>query len=438
MSTKSNKLASIVRDVRNGHRRWGILLMLFFVTVIMFIDRQSLSVLAPTIMSQLHISSAEYSYVVMVFMIATGAIQLPLGPLLDRIGVRVGLAMSLMIWATGAALQSLTTGALSLGLFRIILGIGEAGDVPSSSKAVAEWFPAEERGFAMGFFTGGTAIGALLAPPIIALLATNFGWRSAFLATPILSVIWLIVWFRTYRTPQAHPKLTEEERALIANRGKVETVPTQKRSIAALVRNKRFWGIVIVRTVTAPISAFGYYWLPLFLSQRFHWSLVEIGAVAWIPFLAQDLGSIGGGVFSGFLIRGGRSPARARLIVLGIGAVLMSALVPSAWVGAAWLAVLLISTTTFALGSFSANIFALASDQFDSSEVATVVSWSQVTLFAAGATFAYFLGQVAGVAYVHTFLAASGLALVGFAILMVLNWGQAPAPENPATLPSSA
>ena len=426
MSVKISQLISAWREMRGGHKRWSVLALLFMATVIMFVDRQSLSVLAPSIIADLHITEEQYSYVVMAFMISTGLAQLPLAPLLDKIGVRIGLGISFVVWTIGSALHAITTGAFSLMIYRVILGIGEAADIPASSKACAEWFPPKERAFAIGVFTGGTAIGALVTPPLMAVLATHFGWRIAFLLVPLLSTLWLIAWFRVYHSPKTHPSLSAEERELIAR----ETVsteapvrdPARQKSRLWLLGNKCFWGIAISRMVTAPISAFGWYWLPLFLSQRYHLSLIEIGLVAWIPYLAQDIGSMLGGAFSGSLIKHGRSPAKARMITIGIGAVVMLALMASDSV-TAWLAVALISATTFALGSYSANIFALSTDQFDSGDVATVVGWSQATLFLGGSTFTFFLGRYAAAGdYLPTLTAASGLALFGFVILMILNW----------------
>ena len=420
--SSSHRMAVVLRGIQSGQLRWGILMMLFLVTVLNYIDRQSLSVLAPVIISDLHLSAEQYSHVLLAFMIANAAIQLPFGPFLDRVGVRLGLGLSVMVWSLGAGLHALATSALSLACFRFILGLGEGGNWPASTKAVAEWFPSEERGFAMGFFNGGTAIGAIMAPPLVALVATNLGWRYAFLFTPLISVLWLIIWFRTYHSPQDHPKLLSEERELLINTTLAGSAATHKKSKSALLTSRLFWGIFAARFITNPVWWFVAYWMPLYLKQQYGFTLLKIGAFAWIPFLAADIGNMVGGALSGRLIGNGQKPAKARLIVLGLSSVVMIASVPAVYARSAWLSIGLISTVTFAYGAWAANILALAADQFERHELGTVVSWSGTGAVLGGAIFTFFVGKVADVGYLPAFVAAGVLPIVGFGLTALLNW----------------
>ena len=420
--SSSNRMAVVLRGIQSGQLRWGVLMMLFMVTVINYLDRQSLSVLAPVIISDLRLSAEQYSHVILAFMIGNAVIQLPFGPFLDRVGVRLGLGLSVMVWTLGAGLHALAASALSLACFRFILGLGEGGNWPASTKAVAEWFPSEERGFAMGFFNGGTAIGAIMAPPVVAFMATKLGWRYAFLLTPLISMLWLIIWFRTYHSPQDHPKLCSEERELLINTTVAGSAATHKKSKSALLTSTRFWGIFAARFITTPVWWFVAYWLPLYLKQQYGFTLVKIGAFAWIPFLAADIGNMVGGALSGRLIGKGQKPVKARLIVLGVSSVVMIASVPAVYARSAWLSIALISIVTFAYGSWAANILALAADQFEGHEVGTVVSWSGTGAVLGGAIFTFFVGKVADVAYLPVFVAAGVMPIVGFGLTALLNW----------------
>lgn len=273
----SSHAAVVWRGVKSGNLRWGILVLLFLITVINYLDRQSLSVLAPVIKKDLGISNEGYSHVLMAFMIANGAIQLAFGPFLDRVGTRIGLALAVVVWSIGGALHFLARDAVSLGIFRFILGAGEGGNWPASTKAVAEWFPAKESGFAMGCFNGGTAIGAILAPPLAVLIATNLGWRATFLVTASFDLIWLVFWLKYYYPPQHHPKVRPEERELIQREAVEPSHGVKIASKLPLLGQRNFWGIFLARFITTPVWWFVTYWLPIFLKDQYGFSLLHLG-----------------------------------------------------------------------------------------------------------------------------------------------------------------
>ncbi len=424
----SSRAAIFVEGLRKGHLRWGILLMLFLVTVINYLDRQALSVLAPVIKKDLRLSNETYSQVVMAFMAANAAVQVGFGPFLDRVGTRLGLSLSVWVWSIGAGLHALASGAFSLGFFRFVLGAGEGGNWPCASKAVAEWFPAKERGFAMGFFNGGTAIGAILAPPLTAALASVFGWRSAFVAISTTGLVWLIFWRRYYHTPANHPRLSAEERRLIES----DAPPAAAARVAkiALLGMGNFWGIALARFITTPVWWFVTYWLPIFLKDRYGFSLLQIGMFAWIPFLTADAGNMAGGYLSGALLARGLRPARARIAVLGGSSLIMLASVPAFYATSAASSLALISAVTFGFGSWAANILALAADVFPRDQVGTVVSWSGTSAVLGGTAFTYFIGKVADISFLPIFVAAGVMPLAGYVFTLALNRARDPEPAR--------
>jgi len=181
--------------------RWCILGLLFFSTIINYVDRQALSVLLPILRGELGLSSADYGTITTVFMLAYTVAQIPSGMWLDKVGTRVGFTVFVGLWSVAAILHAFTRGALSLGVFRCLLGFSEAGNWPAGGKTVSLWFPKERRAFAMAVFDSGSAVGAIVAPPIVALLALNFGWRAAFIVTGLLGLVWLAAWWWIYRDP---------------------------------------------------------------------------------------------------------------------------------------------------------------------------------------------------------------------------------------------
>ena len=182
--------------------RWLILSLLFLSTVINYVDRQALSVLLPTLRGELGISSSEYGTITTLFLTAYTIGQLFAGIVIDRIGTRRGFAVSIILWSLAAIAHAFARGPLSFGLLRFALGIGEAGNWPAGGKAVAQWFPQQRRAFGMAVFDGGSAVGALIAPPMVAVLALKFGWRAAFVVTGALGFIWLAAWWFIYQSPE--------------------------------------------------------------------------------------------------------------------------------------------------------------------------------------------------------------------------------------------
>ena len=304
-------------------RRW-ITLLLFLSTVINYMDRQNLSILARTIQDDLHISDIQYSSVVQAFLLAYTLSYLAAGRITDWLGTRASMACFVIWWSLADMLTSLSRSVWMLGGFRFLLGMGEPGNYTAAPKAVSEWFPPKERGLAVGIYTAGATLGATLAPPLIAFLGSRVHWRMVFLFTGSLGLIWVIAWLWLYRSPEEHPRLNTEERKLIADDAEAGSVamPAEGRWRFILTRRET-WLLMIGRMITDPVWYFYLFWFPKYLMDARHLTLAQVGRMAWIVYLAADLGCIFGGYLSGALIKRGVTPARSRIRVMAIAAVLL-------------------------------------------------------------------------------------------------------------------
>jgi ACS family hexuronate transporter-like MFS transporter len=355
--------------------RWFIIAMICMVTVINYIDRMTLSVLAPTIRDAFGMSNASYSRVVTAFLLGYTISQALSGKLLDRIGTRAGFMLFVSIWTAASMLHSIAGTVLQLAAFRFLLGIGEAGNWPGAAKAVAEWFPIRERAFAMAIFNSGSTIGAVLAPPVIAWVALNYGWRRAFFIGAGLSAIMMILWYFFYQTPARHPRLSDREREHIVT-GQSEAdgeASSSPRPWLSLFRYRQTWAVIGARFLTDPIWWFLISWLPNYLKSERGFSLQLIGLLAWIPFLFADIGTLSGGAVSSLLIRRGWSVDAARKVVL-ITSALLIPLGVVAIVRNQNDAVVIagISLVAFAFQSWIVNIHTIPSDCFPKQDVGSV------------------------------------------------------------------
>ena len=414
------KAARVLEGLKSGHLRWPILLMLFLATVINYLDRQVFSVLAPTLSKALSLNDAQYAWIITAFNAGTILGLLFAGPFIDRMGARIGFALAILIWSIGGGFTALTASVTALAVFRFILGIGESGNWPAASKAVAEWFPAKERALAMGFFNGGVSIGAIFAVPLVFLLVRIFGsWRWAFLFTASLAIPWLFFWLKLYYPAARHPRISREERELI-ERDRIQSAGTH---IHGVLRKKPFWGILLARMITSPVWFFISYWIFKYFHTEFGFNLQQMAAFAWIPFVFADIGNIIGGYGSGKLIARGMAPDKARKMMMAAGAAMMATSVLTAYTHHAGVAVVLISWLTFAWGIWVSNMLGLVSDSFPSQEIGTVMSWTGLGQYAGASVFTLFTGYALkwGAGYAPVFLAAGALPLIGLIFTFTLN-----------------
>ena len=358
-------------------------MLLFLSTVINYMDRQNLSILARTIQNDLHISDLQYSNVVQAFLVAYTLSYLMAGRVTDWLGTRVSMAFFVVWWSIADMLTSLSGSLFSLGCFRFLLGIGEPGNYTAAPKAVSEWFPPKDRGLVIGIYTAGATLGATLAPPLIAFLGSRFHWRVVFLFTGSLGLLWVLPWLWLYRRPAEHPRLTVEERKLAADEAEALdiAVPSEGRWRYILHRRET-WLLMVGRMITDPVWYFYLFWFPKYLTDARHLSLGEVGRIAWIVYLAADLGCILGGYLSGYLIRRGYTPARSRLMVMGVAAFLLpvSPLINSA--ASPLLAVCIAGVVAFAHLSWQISLSTLIVDLYPKPLVGTVFG-----LVAAGSGF---------------------------------------------------
>lgn len=381
---------------RFHHLRWVMIGMIFLITVVNYIDRMTLGVLAPTIMDAFDMSNVEYSRVVTMFLIAYTISQTLSGKILDRIGTRVGMMCFVGLWTVSSMLHAAARSATQLGIFRFLLGLGEAGNWPGAAKSVAEWFPVRERAFAMAIFNSGASIGAVLAPPLIVWVALTWGWRYAFFIGASCSAFVMLLWFLFYRTPDQHPRLSPEERSHILS-DHVATAGTApfRRPWISLFRHRQVWALVTARFLTDPIWWFLISWLPAYLKNERGFSLALIGVLAWIPFLFADLGNLIGGGTSSLLIRHGWSVDRARKSVMFPSAALLPAGVAIVVLshGNA-LALAGVSLIAFAYQSWIVNVITLPSDCFPKQDVGSVAGIGGTAAGIASILFTLLIGWI--------------------------------------------
>ena len=293
--------------------KWGVVALISLGTILNYLSRNALGVLAPTLKAQLGFSTAQYSYVVGAFQLAYTLMQPVCGLVIDLVGLRLGYALFAALWSAAGMMHGTASGWLSLAGWRAALGFSEAAAIPAGIKAVGEWFPVEQRSVGVGWFNAGTSIGALLAPPVVIGLSLAFGWRAAFVATGAAGFIWAALWWLVYRSPEDAPPAPRPSRMAI-------------KEMSAIARRPAFWSIAVPRFLAEPTWQTFSFWVPLYLYQVRHMDLKSIALFAWLPFLAADLGGVFGGYLSPFLVRRfGTGLIRSRVAGVCLGALLMIA-----------------------------------------------------------------------------------------------------------------
>ncbi|MBI1790525.1 MAG: MFS transporter [Acidobacteria bacterium] len=341
--------------------RWWIAGLLFLATVINYIDRQTLSVVAPVLTRELGISSVEYADILTAFLVPYTVMYIFAGLLVDRWGTRKSLAVFMAWWSAANALHALARGALGLGVFRFLLGAGESGSFMAAGKAISEWFPARERAVANGLVNAAAATGAVISAPLIAWVTVRFGWRAAFVLTGLTGYLWLAAWLAFYQLPQRHRWITAEERALILEGPAGE--PRERIAYLDLLRLPEVWGLLVSRIFADPVWWFYLFWLPKYLQDVRGFTLAEIGLTAWLPYLTADLGSIGGGWLSGKLVARGMPVLDARRWTMIPFALLMPMGVLVAYLPSAP-ALAVICLVTFAHMAWKTNLMTMTNDLF--------------------------------------------------------------------------
>jgi len=350
--------------------RWWIGGILFASTVINYIDRQTLSILAPFLKQDFHWSNVDYANIAIAFRLAYSIGQTVCGRLMDRVGTRRGLTISVAWYSAVSLLTSLASGLRSFAFFRFLLGAGESASWPGANEAVSEWFPKRERGLATALYDSGSSIGGAVAPFLILPIYFQWGWRVAFMIPGLLGFLWLMVWRRMYHRPEEHPRIGEAERQMILGETR-ELASTRKTKLRELLKLPQTWGTIISKALTDPVWFFVTDWFPIYLVAK--GISLKSGLIAvWIPFLAADLGNFFGGAASGYLIRRGWPLGTARKALVVFGGMGVTLLIPTIFTRNLYVITLLFGLATFSYASFSTIANVLPTDLFKSDSVATV------------------------------------------------------------------
>jgi len=354
--------------------RWYIALLLCLASALNYLDRQTLSVLIGTIKTELHLNNASYGEINAWFLASYGVMYAVSGRIIDRIGTRRGFVLFVTGWSVSNMLHVFASTVGQFSFFRLLLGAFEPGSFTGGVKAVTEWFPMRDRALAIGIFNAGTAIGSVAAAPIVSVLAMHWGWRSAFLVTGALGIVWLIPWLLFFKQPKHHPRLSEEERRLILDGQREETEASTPSPLRSLLRMRETWGCLLVRALTDPISYFLLFWIPLYFQRQYGFNLKDIGMFIWIPFAAAALGNLAGGIIPRFLIGRGWELDKARKsTMILMTAVLLACLFTVTRIDNPVLALSLVAGMMFCHGGWS-NI-TLPAEVFPRNAVATVTGF---------------------------------------------------------------
>ena len=295
------------------HLRWYIAVLLCLSSVLTYLDRQTLSVLASTIQKELGLTTVQYSQITFAFLVSYTIFYAVSGIVIDWLGTRRGLPLFLSGWSVATMLHALAGTVGQFSFFRVLLGATQPANFSAGVKSVSEWFPMRERALAVGIFNSGTAIGAAIATPVVAFIALEIGWRQAFVVCGAVGFAWVIAWLLLYQLPQSHPRLGEDERSLILSDGQAGQNAAQVSvPLLRLLQMKETWGCIAARACTDPISYFLSFWIPKYLQDERGLTLAQIGFYAWIPYAALALGNIFSGAAPRYLIARGWALNRAR------------------------------------------------------------------------------------------------------------------------------
>jgi MFS transporter, ACS family, hexuronate transporter len=416
------------------HRlRWYIGGLLFLSTVINYIDRQTLSVLAPVLKTEFQWTNSDFALIVIAFRVAYSIGQTVSGRWLDRIGTRAGLSLAVAFYSLSAMLGSLGNGLRSFMGLRFMLGLGESANWPGATKAVAEWFPRRESGWAVALFDSGSSVGAALAPFIVLWVHQATGsWRPAFIVTGVLGLLWIPLFRWFYRSPEDHPRLSPEERAdILANRASPGTAAVavaadaSAHSYGTLLRLPQTWGILIGKGLTDPVWFFITDWFAIYLATR-GFPLEDSLFAFWVPFMAADLGNFAGGGLSSFLIKRGWQVGLARKTVIVLGTVGMLFLIPAIYTTSIGPLAACFAVATFSYAAVSTMILNLPADIYPARTVGTVAGLAGTAAGIGTIAATYLTGYVADrYSFEPLLIGASLIPVAGMAavLLLVRNTG---------------
>jgi MFS transporter, ACS family, hexuronate transporter len=384
----------------SSKRRWLVLWLLLLITIVNFIDRQTVSVLAPLIRASLHLSNAQYGRIVAAFQFGMMTGEFPMGWLMDRWGVRLGLLGAVLWWSTATGSQILTKSGLQLGLTRFWMGTGECGNYSGGLKAIFGAFAPGERTLAIGIFNSGSMIGSTLAPPLIVFLAERYSFRAAFFVPALLGLVWAPFWFFLYRDAPSQPNAV----------GAV--------SLKSLLGQSSAWAVMLCRFFVGPVMQFYWYWIPSYLYSVRHLSLTQIGIVGWLPFFLGDTGGIAGGWVAGWLQKRGVHTLNVRRITMYSSSLLCLVSLAVPYMASVSAAFLLIGVAIMADNFLSANMFGAITDLFPEQSVGRATGLTGVAGGLSGLLFPLLTGTIVDHhSYGPVFLMVAFMPLIGTVLL---------------------
>lgn len=395
--------------------RWYICALLFFATTINYIDRQVVGLLKPVLEKDFGWSEIDYGNIVMSFTAAYAIGLLGFGRIVDKIGTKLGYAVSVVVWSIAAMAHALARSTFGFGVARAALGLSEAGNFPSAIKAVAEWFPKKERALATGIFNSGTNIGAVIAPIFVPLILGWWGWQEAFVITGAIGFIWLVFWWIFYEIPSRQKRLSKEEFDFIHSDIDEAENKDIKISWFKLLTFKQTWAFVVGKFLTDPIWWFFLFWLPSYFASTFQLDFKKPSLHLAIIYTATTIGSIGGGYLSSWLIRKGWPVFEARRVTMLTFALCVVPIIFAQFATNVWIAVALISLAAASHQAWSANIFTTASDMFPKSVLSSVIGIGGMAGSVGGILFPLFIGQLL------EFYKGQGNIGAGYNILFVIS-----------------
>ena len=382
-----------------GHYRWRIIALLFFATTINYIDRQVLGMLKPIITDDIHISEADYGYIVSAFQAAYAIGLLFIGRVIDKFGTRISYAVAIVVWSLAGCFHAAARGPVGFGIARFFLGLGESANFPAAIKATAEWFPVKERALATGIFNAGSNVGAVVSPIIVTCVTVAYGWQAAFIITGALGLVWMVFWLLFYRIPGEAKKLSRAEYDYINQDDRREAEAAAQQAAQSpgwwqLMKQRSSVGICLARFVCDWVWWFFLFWTPDFMEKAYGVHIQQMVLPLIVIYTFSSFGGIAGGYISSKLINMGRSVSFSRRTGLLVCALLVIPVLLIPGIDSLWGSILIISLACFAHQGWASNIYTVVSDYYPKSSVATMTSMSSFAGSIGGVLAASFVGNV--------------------------------------------
>lgn len=444
---------------RVGRYRWTICALLFFASAINYVDRQVIAILKPTLTAEFGWTDIDYGWIIFAFSTAYALGFIFAGRFMDKFGTKIGFTVAIVLWSIGALMHAWAVGVGEVALpiltpiidgllsvinaiitplgfapwsivlsvsvagfivARFVLGLGESGNFPAAIKTTAEWFPKKERALSTGIFNAGTNVGALVTPLVVPILVAIWGWYEAFIVTGVLGFIWLAFWLVMYKRPEEHPRLTKEELEYIQSD---PPEPTTKIPWSKLIKYRQTWAFAVGKFLTDPIWWIYLFWVPDFLQRQHGLDLKSFGLPIAVIYIIADVGSVGGGWISSWLIKRGWTINKSRKTAMLVCALAVVPIVLASVTSSLWLGVILIGIAAAAHQGWSANLFTLTSDTFPKQAVGSVVGIGGMFGAIGGMVIAPLVGYILAKSnsYVPIFIIAASAYLVALLLIHVLS-----------------